>query len=95
MTLGETSDHGDATIDGGGRGCRMEASWGLSGSDDGDVCIVTPMGASSLETYIGWKDVWMAFVAGRQSPRASRVGTKVERRGIYHFLTVSLGGMVQ
>jgi len=73
----------------------LEALWGLPGSDDGDVCVVTPMGASSLETYVGWKDVWMALVAGRRSPRASRVGTKVERRGIYHSLTASLGGMVQ
>jgi hypothetical protein len=47
-----------------------------------------------LETYVDWKDVWMALVAGRRSPRASRVGTKVERRGIYHSLMASLDGMV-
>jgi hypothetical protein len=37
----------------------------------------------------------MALVAGRRSPRASRVGTKVERHAIYHSLTASLGSMVQ
>ena len=34
---------------------------GASGSDDGGVCVVTPVGASSLETFIGWMDVWTAW----------------------------------
>jgi hypothetical protein len=41
----------------------LEALRGLPRSDDGDVHIVTPIGASSLEIYIGWRDVWTALVA--------------------------------
>jgi hypothetical protein len=34
--------------------------------DDDDVCVITHVGASSLETYIGQTDVWMASVARRK-----------------------------
>jgi hypothetical protein len=52
-------------------------------SDDGDVCVVTPVGASSLEIHrldgrVG------SLVAWRRSLCVSRVETKVERRVIYH-----------
>jgi hypothetical protein len=43
----------------------LEALRGLPGWDDGDIHVVTPVGASSLETYIGWRDVWTSLVAGR------------------------------
>lgn len=31
-------------------------------------CFVTPMGSSSLEPYIDWRDKCLASVAGRRSP---------------------------
>ena len=37
---------------------------GPLGSDDGDVFVVTPMGASSLETFIGWTYMWTAWWLG-------------------------------
>ena len=58
----ESSDMKEATIDGSARGRRTLVG-GVEGpprSDDGDIFIVTPMGASSLETFIGWTDMWTA-----------------------------------
>ena len=37
---------------------------GPPGSDDDDVFIVIPMGASSLETFISWTDMWTAWWLG-------------------------------
>ena len=37
---------------------------GPPGSDDGDVFVVTPVGASSLETFISWTDMWTAWWLG-------------------------------
>ena len=33
-------------------------------SDDGDVFVATPVGASSLETFIGWTYMWTAWWLG-------------------------------
>jgi hypothetical protein len=62
----------------------LESLRGLTGSDDGDVYAVTPMGTSSLETYIDWRNVWTALVARWWSPRAYRMETKAKQRGINH-----------
>jgi hypothetical protein len=32
--------------------------------DDGDIYVINPVGASSLETFITWTDVWMAWCLG-------------------------------
>ena len=42
----------------------VEGVEGPPGSDDGDVLVVNLMGASSLETFIGWMDIWMAWWLG-------------------------------
>jgi hypothetical protein len=56
----------------------------LPSSDEGDVHVVTPVGVSYLETYTGWRDVWMALVAWRRSrvlltwgPRRSDVASTI------------------
>jgi hypothetical protein len=43
---------------------RVGGIMGGSVSDDGDVNVVTLVGASSLDTFIGWKDVWMDWWLG-------------------------------
>jgi hypothetical protein len=57
-------------------------------SDDGDVYVVTPVGASSLEIH-RLDELVDGLVAGRRSPRGSHVKTKVERHVMVQW---NLGG---
>jgi hypothetical protein len=58
---------------------------GPPGSDDGDVFVVTPMGASSLETFIGWTDMWTAWWLG--------VGRWWSGASSYTSMAADLGGV--
>ena len=60
---------------------------GPPGSDDGDVFVVTPMGASSLETFIGWTDMWTAWWLG--------VGRWWSGASSYTSMAADLGGVAQ
>uniref|UniRef100_M8B2V6 Red chlorophyll catabolite reductase, chloroplastic n=1 Tax=Aegilops tauschii TaxID=37682 RepID=M8B2V6_AEGTA len=55
--------------------------------DYGDVLVVTRLGASSVETFIGWTDVWMAWWLG--------VGRWWSGASSYTLMVVDLGGMAQ
>ena len=58
---------------------------GPPGSDDGDVFVVTPVGASSLETFIGWTDMSTAWWLG--------VGRWWSGASSYTSMAADLGGV--
>jgi hypothetical protein len=58
--------------------CEGSPGFGLVGSNDVDVLASSP--TSTLDTYIRYRDKWMASV----SRCVFCLVTKVERRGIYH-----------
>ena len=60
---------------------------GPPGSDDGDVFIVTPVGASSLETFIGWTNMWTAWWLG--------VNRWWSGASSYTSMAADLGGVAQ
>jgi hypothetical protein len=35
--------------------------WGPPQSDDGEICVLTHVGASSLDTFIGYMGIWTAW----------------------------------
>ena len=55
--------------------------------DDGYIFVVTPVGASSLETFIGWIDMWTAWWLG--------VGRWWSGASFYTSMAADLGGVVQ
>jgi hypothetical protein len=85
LFLGETSDVGEATIDGGTRG-RRSPRWRRYGG-----LLDRMMSTSSPPWGIVFGDIHLldghldGLVARRRSPRVSRVDTKMEWRVIYHL----------
>jgi hypothetical protein len=65
----------------------VEGVEGPPGSDDGDVFVVTPVGASSLETFIGSTDMWAAWWLG--------IGRWWSGASSYTSMAADLGGVVQ